>query len=232
MWYTNHHLLRKDFLKQMFKKLTAAILLVLACAARGDQDNVQDNVLLWWFNDPEIAEVGGGNPIHAGDLVGRGGDAQGKTVNALRISVTDSDGNKVYLNLGSQSMDDTARDTWQSWMSLPDGDGDFYAGPGYADLKGLAGLKLSNTGLKFAVELGNYTQTGDVFNWIVLAGSAGSSLQDLIDGGHIIASDLSYQGSIDWKAAGYSVPEPSSGLLVLIGGALLALRRRRKDVAA
>ena len=209
----------------MFKRLTAAILLVLACAARGDQDNV----LLWWFDDPEIAEVGGGAPIHAGELVGRGGDAQGKTVNALRISVTDNEGHKVYLNLGSQSMADTARNTWKSWMALPDVGGNFWAGPGYADL---AGLKLSETGFMFAIELGNYTQTGDVFNWVVLAGSAGSTLQELISGGHIIASELTYQGTLDWTASGYSVPEPSSGLLVLIGGALLALRRRRKDVAA
>ena len=209
----------------MFKRLTAAILLVLACAARGDQDNV----LLWWFNDPVIAEVGGGAPIHAGNLVGRGGDAQGKTVNALRISVTDNDGHKVYLNLASQSMADTAVVTWQSWMALPDAGGDFWAGPGYADL---AGLKLSNTGLMFAIELGNYTQTDDGFNWIVLAGSEGSALQDLIDGGHILEHEQSVQGSFHWTASGYSVPEPSSGLLVLIGGALLALRRRRKDVAA
>ena len=225
MWYTKHRLLRKDFFKLMFKRLTAAILLVLACAARGDQDNV----LLWWFDDPEIAEVGGGAPIRAGNLVGRGGDAQGKTVNALRISVTDNEGHKVYLNLASQSMADTARNTWKSWMALPDVGGNFYAGPGYADL---AGFKLSETGLMFAIELGNYTQTDDGFNWIVLAGSAGSTLQDLISGGHIIASELTYQGTSDWEAAGYSVPEPSSGLLVLIGGALLALRRRRKDVAA
>ena len=209
----------------MFKRLTAAILLVLACAARGDQDNV----LLWWFDDPEIAEVDGRAPIHADDLVGRGGDAEGKGVNALRISVTDNEGHKVYLNLGSQSLADTARNTWKSRMALPDADGDFWAGPGYADL---AGLKLSNTGLMFAIELGNYTQTGDVFNWVVLAGSAGSTLQELIDGGHIISSELSCQGTYDWTASGYSVPEPSSGLLVLIGGALLALRRRRKDVAA
>ena len=221
MWYTKHRLLRKDFFKLMFKRLTAAILLVLACAARGDQDNV----LLWWFDDPEIAEVGGGAPIHAGNLVGRGGDAEGKGVNALRISVTDNEGHKVYLNLGLQPVDDTAVVTWQSWMALPDAGGDFWAGPGYADL---AGLKLSNTGLMFAVELGNY----DGFNWVVLAGSAGSTLQELIDGGHIISSELSCQGTYDWTASGYSVPEPSSGLLVLIGGALLALRRRRKDVAA
>ena len=224
MWYTKHRLLRKDFFKQMFKKLTAAILLVLACAARGDQDNV----LLWWFEDPVIKEVGGGD-IHAGALRGRGGDAQGKEVNALRISATDNEGHKVYLNLASQPVDDTAAVTWQSWMSLPDVGGNFWAGPGYADL---AGLKLSETGFMFAIELGNYTQTGDVFNWVVLAGSAGSTLQDLISGGHIIASDLSAQGSFNWQASGYSVPEPSSGLLVLIGGALLALRRRRKDVAA
>ena len=224
MWYTKHRLLRKDFFKLMFKRLTAAILLVLACAARGDQDNV----LLWWFEDPVIKEVGGGD-IHAGALRGRGGDAQGKEVNALRISATDNEGHKVYLNLASQPVDDTAAVTWQSWMSLPDVGGNFWAGPGYADL---AGLKLSETGFMFAIELGNYTQTGDVFNWVVLAGSAGSTLQDLISGGHIIASDLSAQGSFNWQASGYSVPEPSSGLLVLIGGALLALRRRRKDVAA
>lgn len=217
--------------KQMFRKITAVLLLLLACTARGEGEGTpvvpaNDNVLLWWYNDPQIREVDG-SKVYAGDLVGRGVEAKRSKVNAVRVSVTDGEGNKVYLNLSDVRVEnDPHRSSWQSWVALPDDDGDFFAGPGYADL---AGLNLDSTGLTFAMELGNYS-TGDDVDWIVLASSEGSTLSNLMAGGHIISSELSMQGSKDWKAGGYVVPEPSSGLLVLMGGALLALRRRRKSV--
>ena len=213
----------------MFNKAIVIIMLFAACSLRADDDNV----LLWFFNDPEIVDVDGSViPGGAGGIVGRG-EAAGKTVNAVRISAKDSSGSTVYLNLSDVQIDASDRSDWASWVGLPaqTSVGDLWlAGPGYADL---SGLKLSDTGLTFMMELGHITTSGtDVVNWTILATSEGSALNDLVAGGHIISSELSTQGSIDWEGTGYAVPEPTSGMLVLIGGALLALRRKRKGVTA
>ena len=75
------------------------------------------------------------------------------------------------------------------------------------------------------VKLGNFDQG----EWVkTLASSEPVSFNFLSMHEHVgswsdIASDLTGV----WKPSGYSVPEPSSGLLMLIGGALLALRRRK-----
>ena len=84
--------------------------------------------------------------------------------------------------------------------------------------------------LAFAIELGNW-ENGE---WVTLATSGTMSYSDLavtsVDGMHI----LQMRDGIDvddfqpWAPTTYAVPEPSSGLLVLIGASLLALRRRRR----
>jgi len=210
--------------KQMFKQITAAVLLLLACAA-----HAEDNVLLWWFNDPDITEVDG-STIKTGDLVGRGA-VEGKTANLIRIKATDGKGDTVYLNLGSDpylDKDGTPCGGWLDGWAIPDLNDQWKAGPAYADL---SGLNLSDTALTFAMEIGyaEFDADDNIVNWMVLAGGS-DTLQTLVDGGHIISTELSYQGSINWAGGGISVPEPSSGLLMLMGGALLALRRRRKNV--
>lgn len=211
----------------MLKKVTAMIMLALACGA-----HAEDNVLLWWFDDPNITELDG-SKVKTGDLVGRG-EAAGKDVNLLRISVTDSNGDKIYLNLGEDPWVDSKGEHggWIDGWELPASDkyeGQWVAGPSMADL---SGLNLRDTALVFAMEIGNATFDADdnITSWTIMA-SGESTLEELIAGGHIIAQELSIEGGFNWQA-GMSVPEPSSGLLVLIGGALLALRRRRKDVAA
>ena len=79
----------------------------------------------------------------------------------------------------------------------------------------------------FAIELGNYDyMTG---NWTALASSEVVSYTYLRDMGHIVKNwDGVYpEASAVWAPASYSAPEPSSGLLLLVGGGLLALRRKR-----
>ena len=75
----------------------------------------------------------------------------------------------------------------------------------------------------FAVELGNYANG----EWVkTLAATA--ALPYASASSHIGTwSGIEAELASPWKPSGYSVPEPSSGLLMLIGGALLALRRRR-----
>ena len=72
-------------------------------------------------------------------------------------------------------------------------------------------LPESPEGLSFMVELGNW-ENGE---WVGIAHS--QSYRP----GAIPATE-------PWVAESYAVPEPSSGILLLIGGGLLSLRRKRR----
>ena len=84
----------------------------------------------------------------------------------------------------------------------------------------------SPEGLSFMVELGNW-ESG---NWTMIAQSQSYTYAELVN--HII-ENWSGPGATPaiqpWVATGYMVPEPSSGLLLLMGAGLLALRRKRRD---
>ena len=83
----------------------------------------------------------------------------------------------------------------------------------------------SPEGLSFMVELGNW-ESG---RWVGLAQSRSYAFSALES--HIIhdwSGPDATPALTPWVADGYVVPEPSSGLLLLIGGGLLALRRKRR----
>ena len=81
----------------------------------------------------------------------------------------------------------------------------------------------------FTIELGSY----DSGEWTTLATSASLTYQQLQTGDGTGGSYLTtYDATLPtpqgiWAPQSYNVPEPSSGLLMLIGASLLALRRRR-----
>lgn len=83
----------------------------------------------------------------------------------------------------------------------------------------------SPEGLSFMVELGNW-ENG---TWTGIAQSRSYTYEQLET---YIIHDWSGPDAIPalkpWVADGYVVPEPSSGILLLIGGGLLALRRKRR----
>ena len=89
----------------------------------------------------------------------------------------------------------------------------------------------SLAGLSFAIELGNW-ENG---KWTTLATTGMISYNDLTtiasqEGGTYILTagqDINLPTFMAWTPNAYVVPEPSSGLLVLIGASLLALRRRK-----
>ena len=84
--------------------------------------------------------------------------------------------------------------------------------------------------LSFAIELGNW-ENGE---GVTLATSGTMSYSDLAvttqDGVHILQmrDGIELNNFQPWSPNAYVVPEPSSGLLALIGAGLLALRRRRR----
>lgn len=122
-----------------------------------------------------------------------------------------------------------------------DGTGD----PKYAVLKattgtledgvGIAGYDLSE-GTAWATDLDTYGNSRYSF-FVELINASGSpvytqkaatSYDNLLSSGYVSASALDRPtGAVSGGFNGASVPEPTSGVLLLIGGAMLALRRRR-----
>ena len=79
--------------------------------------------------------------------------------------------------------------------------------------------------LSFAIELGNYNNG----TWTTLATSGSLDYTSLKNSGYTYsAGDLALATLTAWAPPAYSVPEPSSGLLMLLGASLLALKRRRR----
>lgn len=199
--------------------LAISLLLASTCAVRAEEEYV-----LWWMFD-EITEI---NDINGNDatftintLKGRG-DAAGKTVNAIRVGAYNGDTLLGYLlvndggpnggiNLPYYHMPTEDFDTGgESWN----------AGPTYAIL----GEYSSTPGVSFMIELGNWAGSED--SWTILAHSDPGTMDSLKEFMDVANFDM--HTTWEWTGGAYSVPEPSSGLLILIGGALLALRRRRR----
>lgn len=181
-----------------------------------------ETLILWMLDDPVIQEVNGGGSVRLGALEGRG-EAAGLGVNAVRVSATQSSGSVVYLDLMSD-------DGLQGYIELPgikkvggEWVETWKAGPTYADIAGYS----FDASVSFAIELGNWSDDG---TWLILAVSQSSTLEELRSKEYVFSSATDMQGHLPWTGGAYVVPEPSSGLLLLVGAGLLSLRRRRRAV--
>lgn len=199
-------------MRSMCKWLFAAILSCATCVCLAEGDPVGEYLMYWMV-----------------DYSGKAGD--------MAAQVTDK-ANAGWINQGRNPDNDF---NWSRLVAVVDGEKKVTVGaaelnrlqagtdtPLVADLRGVSGTITS-----FAVEF---------FNYNVLDGSL--SLLGWTES--ITPDELLAQGKIaDFRDPKYpqasyavwspkefaAVPEPTSGLLLLIGGALLALRRKqRKDV--
>ncbi len=80
----------------------------------------------------------------------------------------------------------------------------------------------------FFVEMSNYNSDTQEYDTVATGYKYG--YQDLVSSGYVATGAIDVNTVIAAASAANfaSVPEPSSGLLLLIGGAMLALRRRRQ----
>lgn len=200
--------------------LAFSLLLASTCAVRAGDESV-----LWWMFDETtpINDINGSGATFTIDtLVGRG-DAEGKTVNAIRIGAYDGDTLLGYLTINDGGGNNLP------YYSVPTLDFDnpdapsWDAGPTYANL----GSYATEPGVSFMIELGNWDASlGAGKEWQILAHSDRETMANLKE--FLDVGDFDKHTTLAWTGGSYSVPEPSSGLLILIGAGLLALRRRRR----
>lgn len=86
----------------------------------------------------------------------------------------------------------------------------------------------------FIIEIGNWSEPLTDENWTVMGEHyiPGNEIASHIAEGMTEAPDNGWYTVTQFNAVGGAVPEPTSGMLVLIGGALLMLRRRNRGEAA
>ena len=194
-------------MKKFFERacLVASMLVAsLSCEAADGGE------VLWWMIGDNYSSI-------------EGTTTDGTTMTADELKVTDArvryegtDGSKGYLKL-------YGLDEGGNVYSL-----DGVAGVGlpaeyFADLSGLSGTSYS-----FVLELGNWVG-GD---WVHTSmESQAASYESLVANKHISQwHETTPTYGTPWNpTTGYTVvPEPSSGLMLLVGGALLMLRRPRR----
>ena len=200
-------------MRSMCKWLLAAILSCATCVCLAEGDPVGEYLMYWMV-----------------DYSGKAGD--------MVAQVTDK-ANAGWINQGRNPNNDF---NWSRLVAVVDGEKKVTVGaaelnglkagttdnPLVADLRGVSGTITS-----FAVEFFNYNVSDGSLS--LLGWTESITPDELLAQGKIADfRDPKYpQASYDiWSPKEFAaVPEPTSGLLLLIGGALLALRRKqRKDV--
>ena len=200
-----------------------AIALMAGVSSAGEND-----VLYWMINDSATVTKDDGTEVTISDYFADPAVATSGSDFAARVRVTGGsiqDGQDVFLDLyipgygldvGGGEYGVSFTDESGYWgAGVPTGNqspsGDYSAGtPEYS----------------FIVELGNIDSSD---NWTTVATSAAATYSSLADYIHK-TFDLNPGQTAVWTPSQFhAVPEPSSGLLTLIGFAILALRRKRKE---
>lgn len=183
--------------------LTAAFALALSCEAAGGGE------VLWWMIGDNYESIIGtdaktGETMTAGQL----------GVTDARIGYEDASGNRTYLTLYGIDDEGTVH-------ALEGAAGVGLPAEYFADLSGISDL-----GYSFVLELGHWEEDS---GWVATSMEASATYQELVAGKHISNWDNTAPTyGTPWTPSNFSVvPEPSSGLMVLVGTALLMLRRKR-----
>lgn len=191
-------------------KMTAKIFQYIAFAAAlcvaGGLRAADGGEVIWWLVEDmdKITAEKDGQTYNAVDM----------GVNAARVRYQ-NDTEFGYLTLYAASEND---------VYLTSGGGAAASLPGeyFAALGGLSAYSYS-----FVIELGNW----DNGSWTAAMESAPATYGNLQSMEAVAAwKDKTPVYSHPWTPSGYTVvPEPNSALMLLVGGALLALRRKRRN---
>lgn len=176
------------------------------------------DVMLWMVDHPTI--TGGDGSVYSIWEPVTGADGKSYLLNGARVAAKDAAGNVSYLSVydtqtgqfdpsatvvGLNSEKPAVLPVWAGY--LPD----------------------DPTGWSFAIELGVIDIVDDDLVWTGVASSGYETIASLQP--YITANVVDMPGYVPWSPNAYNAPEPASGLLALVGAALLALRRRRPSRA-
>lgn len=190
----------RSFLKRLVLNLLVSA--GLAGSVRADEAGV----LLWMVDNPEIYRNGEKIASLSGFT-----SADGYQATAARVVATAEDGTSVYLNLCYANDEGEFVESGLTEARLVDG---YKAGPIVTSLG-----SLTVESYTYAIELGTFVDG----SWHTLAVSDPHAFDNIKD--FTSTAGFGLPGDI-WMPTAYNVPEPTGGLLVLMGLAMLALRRK------
>lgn len=198
-----------------------AVLAVSAFSAKADGDNA---VLFWQLLNPEVLQV------------------DGETVKTVAEMMNDGDVTHVRVQAYTREVvEEIERFTGQGYLSFYRTDTPTAPDPEFQSVKISDGTKpdteaghvypmwasigeFFDEDIYLGLELGRWE--GD--DWIVAASGDRESIIELFgDGDKFIATEELFSHlTTPWDGGAFSVPEPSSGLMIALGLALFGLRRK------
>lgn len=205
-------------MRVQFKSLVMAATVACATACGSSAFADEPGVLYWMVSDPTIIAEDGTEYKIADYYSPTVKDVSGNPaqINAIRVAAC-AGGETVYLDMYAdfgdglmlyEGMDVVEVEQPGSW-----------AGPMWADLGKLEGDYQS---FSFAVELWYMSDDGSQGSVIAVSGSETyAALNEFIR-----TAPTAFPADMAWNPGPYAVPEPSGALLMLIGAALMALRRK------
>ena len=204
-------------------KMTAFVAALLTMGVSSAADN---DVLYWMVDETATVTRTDGTTATISDYLASPDVAVSGSYNAARVRVTGGDiqkGQDVFLDLYIPGYGvDEGGGYWG--VEFSDDSGYWGAGVPTGNQSPSGDYSAGTPEYSFIVELGNIDSND---NWTTVATSASATYSSLGDYIHK-TFDLNPGQTAVWTPGSFqAVPEPSGGLLVLMGAALLALRRRR-----